>query len=186
MKTSKMHITVGPFNLTMDIDSQPISKTKSASISDPDVIDVINAGAFGICIVLSPLPFDAFLTVTDVSANLEPCDEPPIAQKDILGDWTGTYDCDNFGESDSMNDTIDLTVSSNPDGSYHYEDGTASFNGHLCGNVFKFNGGAEHYTESGTMTIHGDGTATKTAKWNSIPPGASGGDCLDHLARPTL
>ncbi len=179
-------IMVGPYEFMGDIGSQPSSATSSTSTSNSGVTDIINAGIFDICVVISPLPIDAYLSVTDVSVDLEPCDETPVAESDFLGTWTGYYDCTNFGTSDAVDLPIALTITKNPDGSYHYEGSIGVFDGHLCGNKFKFNGGeAGSYTESGTFTVNGDGTATKTARWNSIPLGTSGGECFDELTGPT-
>ncbi len=178
---------VGPFDFTGDIGSQPSSGASSASTSDSGVNDIVNAGIFDICIVISPLPIDAYLTVTDVSVDLEPCDETPIADSEILGDWTGFFDCWDFGDVQGpLNDIIDLTITKNPDGSYHYEDGNAEFDGHLCGNRFKFKGEslALKYTESGTLTFNGN-SATKTAIWNDTSGNGGRGQCYDELNGPT-
>ena len=126
-------------------------------------------------------PIDAYLTVSDVAVDLTECDQ---SQADIIGTWTGTYTCTNFGVGNEVDLPVTLTISQNDDGSYHYEakGDEAVYDGHLCGNTFKFNGGVEgDYTESGTFVLNDDGTASKTSTWNSIPPGVMGGNCTDSL-----
>jgi len=170
----------GPYNFTADIGVEPTSQTSSVS-PNAATIDIINAGSFEICIIITS-PIDAYLNVSDVSVDLIPCDLPPAEDTDILGTWTGTYQCTNFGMPDTGGH-IELTITKNADGSYHYTDSLGgAYDGHLCGNVLKFNGGAlgGYYTESGTLILNSDGTGSKTSIWNSIPPGM-GGTCTDCL-----
>lgn len=173
-------VRYGPYNFTVDIGVQPTSQTSSVS-PNAATIDIINAGSFEICIIMIS-PIDAYLNVSDVSVDLIPCDLPPAQDTDILGTWTGTYQCTNFGTPDEQG-PIELTITKNADGSYHYTDHLgAAYDGHLCGNNFKFNGGVPgSYTESGTLILNSDGTGSKTSIWNSIPPGIMGGNCTDSL-----
>jgi hypothetical protein len=169
----------GPYSISGMIDSALSSETTSVTPTQPS-IDISNAGSFEVCVVTIP-PIDAYLTVTGVFVDFEPCAEPSV---DITGDWTGTYQCTNFGVGDDpAGSFVSLNVTQNTDGSYQYiDDGGAIYNGHLCGDTFKFNGGVtDDYTESGTMTVDGN-SATKTSNWLSIDK-ISGGSCSDVLQK---
>ena len=171
----------GPYSITGMIGETLSSDTSSIELTGP-VVDVVNAGSFEICVVTVP-PIDAYLTVTDVAVDFEPCAEPTV---DVVGDWSGTYSCENFGEGvpDEVDEPITLTISKNTDGSYHYEDELAAYDGHLCGDKFKFSGGAtDYYTESGTFVFTSSTSSTKTSVWNSVEPGVSGGTCIDTLEK---
>ena len=169
----------GPFGITGDIGSGLTSQTSSASPTDA-MIDISSTATFEICLVFVP-PINAYLTVSNVAIDLEECNETNVEIANTT--WSGTYSCNNFGIDDiAGNITIDITR--NDDGSYHYSDGHADYDGHLCGNKFKHNGGVTgSYTESGTLILNSDGSGSKTSTWNSVPPGSSGGTCTDVLTR---
>ena len=171
----------GPYSISGMIGEALSSETSSVELTGP-VVDVINAGSFEICVVTIP-PIDAYLTVTDVAVDFESCVAPTV---DIVGDWSGVYSCENFGEGvpDEVDEPISLTITKNADGSYHYEDEIAEYDGHLCGDKLKFSGGsADNYTESGTFVFSSSTSATKTSVWNSVPPGVAGGTCTDTLEK---
>ena len=171
----------GPYSITGMIGETLSSTTSSIELNGP-VVDIVNAGSFEICVVTIP-PIDAYLTVTDVAVDFEPCAEATV---DIVGDWSGVYSCENFGAGvpDEVDEPISLTITKNSDGSYHYEDEIAEYDGHLCGDKFKFTGGsADYYTESGTFVFSSSTSAIKTSVWNSVPPGVSGGTCTDTLEK---
>lgn len=170
----------GPYSISGMIDSALSSDTTSVTPTQAS-IDISNAGSFEVCVVTIP-PIDAYLTVTGVFVGFEPCAEPT---EDITGDWSGTYQCTNFGVgNDPAGSLVSLTVTRNTDGSYQYiDDGGAIYNGHLCGNKFKFNGGiTDEYTESGTMIVDGN-SATKTSNWLSVSDNTVGGSCSDVLQK---
>jgi hypothetical protein len=168
----------GPYSISGLIDSALSSDTTSVTPTQPS-IDISNAGSFEVCVVTIP-PIDAYLTVTGVFVDFEPCTEPSV---DISGDWSGTYQCNNFGVGNE-DSTVSLTVTRNNDGSYQYiDDGGAIYSGHLCGDTFKFNGGLTgEYTESGTMIVDGN-SATKTSNWLSVSDNTVGGSCSDALQK---
>lgn len=169
----------GPYTILGAIGTALTSNTQTAAPTDA-VINISNLGSVEVCVVTTP-PINAFLTVTGVAVDLEDCAAPTVTIANT--DWSGTYTCDNFGAGDEGGD-VDLTITRNQDGSYHYTDGSAEYDGHLCGNKFKFSGGvASSYTESGTLVFSSNTAATKTSTWNSIPPGFSGGNCSDTLER---
>lgn len=170
----------GPYSLTGMIGSAVTSDTSSITATDA-VVDITNSGAYDICVKTIP-PIDGFFTVTDVVVDFEECAAPTV---DIVGTWTGTYQCDNFGIPDDPIQPITLTITQNSDGSFRYiDDGNAIYDGHLCGDVFKFNGGmAGSFTESGTLRFSSSSSATKSSRWNSIPAGTQGGTCTDTLQK---
>jgi hypothetical protein len=170
----------GPYSISGMIDSALSSDTTSVTPTQPS-IDISNAGSFEVCVVTIP-PIDAFLTVSGVVVDFEPCAEPTAT---IVGDWSGTYQCTNFGVGDDPpGSLVSLTVTRNDDGSYQYiDEGGAIYNGHLCGNRYKFNGGlTDAYTESGTMIVDGN-SATKTSNWLSVSDNTIGGSCSDVLQK---
>ncbi len=177
-------ISFGPFSFSGDVGTQPTSDSASATTG---AINTISTGSFEMCIVISPLaiPASAYISVSDVAVEAIPCDQSPPADADVLGGWSGTYSCTNFGTGSETDLAITLTISKNNDGSYSYiDDGGAMYEGHFCGNVFRHSGGVDSsYTESGTFTLEGGGVATKTSTWNSTPAGFSGGDCEDDLTK---
>lgn len=168
----------GPYTITGAVDSA-LSSDTAAVTPGAAVVDIFNAGSFEVCMVTVP-PINAFLTVSDVAVDFEPCE---AATSDIVGDWEGTYQCTSFDGTvtDPPGSYVGLTITKNTDGSYRYEDdGGAIYNGHLCGNRFRFNGGLENvYTESGTMTVDGS-NATKSSIWRNIDQ-TLGGTCTDVL-----
>jgi hypothetical protein len=170
----------GPYSVSGMIDSALSSDTTSVTPTQPS-IDISNAGSFEVCVVTIP-PIDAYLTATGVVVDFEPCAKPTV---DIVGNWSGTYQCTNFGVGDDpAGSFVSLTVTKNSDGSYQYsDDGGAIYNGHLCGDKFKYNGGVSgDYTESGTMIVDGK-SATKTSNWLTVSGNAVGGSCSDVLQK---
>ena len=169
----------GPYDITGMIDSSLSSDTESITPTQA-AVDIINAGNFEVCLVTTP-PIDAYLTITDVDLEFEPCADPSV---DIIGNWSGTYECTNFGIDDDPQAEVNITITQNTDGSFRYiDDGGAVYNGHLCGNKYKFNGGLENtYTESGTMIVDGI-NATKTSNWLSVSDNTIGGRCQDNLQK---
>lgn len=170
----------GPYTILGAVGSAVTSDTESDSLTDV-VVDITNAGSFEVCLVTTP-PIDAYLTVTGVVVDYEDCAEPTVNIAN--SDWVGTYSCENFGVGNEEGD-VAITITRNQDGSYHYTDESgAEYDGHLCGNKFKFSGGlASSDTESGTLVFPSNTTAQKTSTWNSIPPGFSGGRCADSMVR---
>ena len=172
----------GPYGISGAIGMALTSSTETVTPTQRS-IDIMNSGSIEVCIVTTP-PIDAYATVTAIEGEVEPCAEATV---DIApSNWSGTYRCDNFGvSSDPPGSPISLSISRNPDGSYKYiDDGGAEYNGHLCGNKFRFNGGIPgSFTESGTLKFSSNDKATKTSTWNGIPVGIMGGDCKDILER---
>lgn len=179
---------IGPYTFTGDVDNPWTSDSDSESVSGASPrIHIVKTGSFEVCIAISALsiPADAYLTVDSFQVEAAPCEDPAPADSAVLGSWTGTYSCDNYGAGNDVDIPITLNIEKNGDGSYSYtDDGGASYTGHFCGMKFRFNGGlSESYTESGTFWLTGSGTAMKESTWNSVPLGFSGGDCVDNLTK---
>ena len=177
----------GPFEFSGDVDEEPTSDTAVATTeSAGPEIDVVSEGAFELCVVIAPLaiPMDAYLTVDEVEVMAEPCDETPPADTAVLGSWSGTYTCTNFLLPDEVNLPITLSISKNLDGSYKYiDDGGAEYDGHFCGDAFRFNGGlSADYSESGTFLLESPGRASKKSIWTGVG-GVPGGTCVDDLTK---
>ena len=60
----------------------------------------------------------------------------------------------------------------------------ARYAGTVCGNTFQFDitDTTIGYSESGSLVVHPDGTATKESRWRDNS-GTCAGTCTDHLAR---
>ena len=168
----------GPYSIMGAVGEALSSDTTSVEPSQA-AVDIVNAGSFEICVVTTP-PITAYLTVTGVEMDIEDCAPPTV---EIIGTWSGTFSCDNFGIPDTPPGTpVSFDVTLNPDGSYHYNDGVADYDGDLCGDTYRFTGGATgDYTESGTMVISGN-SATKTSNWQDVTnPFLLHGRCYDDL-----
>lgn len=170
----------GPYSISGVVGAALSGDTDSVTPTER-TIDIFNQGSAEVCIVTTP-PVSAYVSINAIEVDIEPCATPTVQIADTR--WSGTYSCVNFGTpNDSGSITLDITQK--PDGSYHYSDGDAEYDGHLCGNVFRFNGGgiSGAYTESGTLRFNSDSTATKTSSWNSETLVAAGGDCSDNLTK---
>lgn len=181
-------LRIGPYTFSGDVDSPWTSVSDSERVQgETPRIHIIKSGSFEVCIVVSPLtiPMGAYLTVDAFQVEALPCEDPAPADDEVLGSWSGMYTCTNYGIASDMNLPITLSIAKNSDGSYTYtDDSGASFNGHFCGNYFRYRGGVDaDYTESGTFWLTGAGEAMKESNWNSIPVGFSGGDCVDNLTK---
>jgi hypothetical protein len=168
---------IGPRSITGQIGSAPTSTGTTLTLTQA-AADIVNMGSFDICVVTTP-PIDVYVTVPGVVVDFQPCAAPTV---DLVGSWSGTYQCENSG-SPPESGTVALAITRNPDGSYHYvDDGGAEYDGHLCGNKFRFKGGkAGSYTESGTLVANGN-SATKTSLWRNEFATARG-VCSDVLQK---
>lgn len=170
---------IGQDTILGAVGSPPTGNVSTAQLTQ-EAKDIINAGAFELCVVTTP-PVSGYVTVPGVVVDFESCEAPAT---DITGTWSGTYQCSNFGTTNpTEGGDIILTITQNTDGSYHYDDdGGASYDGHLCGSKFRFNGGVDtEYTENGTLVFNGT-SATKSSHWVSVSL-TSGGTCSDVLQK---
>jgi hypothetical protein len=157
----------------------PLTGSKTMVQPTQEAVDIINAGIFEVCVVTTP-PVSGYVTLSGVVVDFESCEDSGI---DITGAWSGTYQCTNFGTGNDGG-AVSLTITPNNDGSYHYiDDGGAAYDGHLCGNKFKYRGGVDGvYTENGTLVFADATHATKTSYWVSDSLN-SGGNCSDVLQK---
>jgi hypothetical protein len=166
----------GPFTITGT--TQPETIDPPTISAEPSALSVINTGSFVVCLeVVSPV--NAIINVDEVAVDVTPCEETPA---DFSGTWTGTYSCTNVGCPDDENVPITLTVTQDGHSAHYTDDQGGSFQGTVCGNVFRFNGTGPGYRESGTLTLTGEDKATKTATWVADDNSCKG-DCTDNLAR---
>lgn len=173
----------GPFEITLDVSSQPESVSPETLIASQTTVDIINLGAFSICVKVTS-PLDANASKDDATFTV--CTEP-IA--DMAGTWTGTFYCTGncpIG-SPAEPEIIDLHITQTP-GSPGYanytDDGGAFYSGNVCGYTFSFEGGGPTYDESGIFTVDSEGlTATKKSYYVEHLPGTCRGDCYDTLTR---
>ena len=157
----------------------------STASAAPSSVSIINSGSAAMCIkILSEE--SAKINVSDVSIDATPCNQAPA---NINGKWKGKYTCINYGSygydpKNEINLPVDFTITQSPDGnSAVYIDGTATYNGTVCGNVFKFDGGKPgEYKENGTFVLNNNGTGTKNSTWYA-ESGYSWGTCTDEIHR---
>ena len=177
-KTGELY---GPYVIYGSAAYEPESVDPQSAQATQATLSIINAGDFSICIEISS-PVDATLSVNSMDVDVGSCETPPA---DISGTWVGTYSCDNTGTSLDCSDDggdILLTITQNGYSARYEDDGGAVYNGTVCGNTFKYNGGEASYDEEGTFTLNADGTASKTSRWVSNI-GDCGGVCEDILQR---
>ena len=147
---------------------QPPSYTASQ-----DVLDIYNSGSVSTCTRIMP-SVNATASMSGMEADIEPCSLPP---SDFSGTWSGTYSC-----TGSCPESGAITLTVTQDGSSaSYSDGSASYSGHICGDVFSFRGGAGGYDESGKLTLTGPNSATKNSFFRASP--ICSGSCVDSLTR---
>lgn len=180
-------VTYGPFMVAIDENAQPMSVDPPNSQLQSESVEVINSGAFAICVQAAPMNNSTLnldmiaIDVTmgaDSDSDSDDCGDP----SDFSGVWMGTFSCTDSC-SEGFSDDITLTVTQNGTTASYVDDGGARFEGTVCGNVFSFSNNDPSETETGTMTLTGESTAVKmsTFQENSIP--FCTGDCTDNLTR---
>jgi hypothetical protein len=161
----------------------------STASAAPSSVSIINSGSAAMCIqILSE--DSAKINVSNVSIDATPCNQAPA---NISGKWKGKYTCINYIDGCTTNDCnevnlpVDFTITQPQDGNGYsavYTDGTATYNGTVCGNVFKFDGGKPgYYKENGTFVLNNNGTATKNSTWYADGYGYNWGTCTDEIHR---
>ena len=175
-------IAYGPYSISGTIGSALTSPTETVS-PNQRTIDILNSGSLEVCLVTTP-PIDAYANVSAIEGRVEPCAEPTV---DIDGSsWSGSFECNNFGTADNPpGSPISLSIKRKANGGYRYvADDGAIYDGHLCANKFRFNGGKDgEYKESGTLVFSNENTAKKTSTWQGLGAGLQGGNCKDSLTR---
>jgi hypothetical protein len=171
----------GPFAVTTaaggGVDVDPPTATASRQ-----TMSVINTGSAAICVEIDA-DVDVDASLDKVALDLTTCD---TAADFIGGDWSGTYHCANSGGAscgDEGGDVFLVIFQDEGSHSARYTSDIESFSGTVCGSRFRFDGGvAGSYTESGTFTRTGTGTATKHSEWHSVID-SCGGVCDDQLTQ---
>jgi hypothetical protein len=175
----------GPFTINWNPNTASGTVDPPAVDATPTVLSIINTGAFSMCIEITP-NITATVDLEEFGMGVDHCNETPV---DLGGNWSGTFTCNNSPCGDDINQPIQLSVTHNQDSFQRasYTDGGANYNGTVCGQTFHFNGGdvAGTYTESGTLRLNGDGTATKTSNWVATD-GSCSGQCQDQLTRAPI
>jgi hypothetical protein len=167
----------GPYTIYGSTAYEPESVDPQTAQATQATLSIVNTGAFSICIEITS-PVDATLSVSAIDIDVEPCETPPA---DIAGVWTGTYSCENIGCSDEGGDIL-LTITRDGYSAHYESEGGAVYDGTVCGNTFRFNGGADSYTEEGVFTLNADGSGSKTSSWVG-KDGICSGQCTDALQR---
>lgn len=171
----------GPFVIYGSATYEPESVNPQTAQSTQSTLSIVNSGDFSICIEISS-PVDATFSVSSVDVDVEAC-ETPFA--DISGTWSGTYSCENTGNDPDCSDeggNLSLYIDQEGYSARYEDDGGAVYDGTVCGNTFRYNGGQVTYDEEGTFTLNADGTASKTSRWVS-KIGECSGICEDILQR---
>jgi hypothetical protein len=113
------------------------------------------------------------------------CDEACGSPGDFSGTWTGTYQCTPSPSTCGQPFGGEIDIEVTQEGcSATYSDGTDTFSGSVCGDVFTFDktAGPPGSTESGTFTLLSSTTAKKESTYVSTDSDCTG-DCEDNLSR---
>ena len=170
----------GPFFIAGSSSSPTVNPTTASA--KPSSVNIINSGSFAMCIqVVSQT--DASINVSNPSVDATQCTQPPA---DISGTWKGYYDCINHGWHNDIDQPITLTITQDGNRAQYVDDGGDTYEGTVCGNVFKFNRTSPvvNDTESGTFVLNKNGKGIKTSTWTAnYSQDTNWGNCTDHLHR---
>ncbi len=169
----------GPFEISVSDGTQLDSVSPSSATASQSSLSIINTGSVSLCLRIES-SVEAVLDIDELAGEATRCD---IGAADIDGFYIGTFTCKNTGCDDDVDQDISMNITQNGH-SASYSSGEANYDGTVCGNVFRHNGGLPgSYTESGTLTFSADGkTASKTSSWRSID-GSCSGTCADNLRK---
>jgi hypothetical protein len=99
----------------------------------------------------------------------------PAAATGLNGTWISTYHCTGSGGTFDGEDT--LTVTQNGSSvTFTSQPDAGTFSGTLTGNTMSYAGGAPGYTETGTWTLLGPDSFSKTSNYVRTD-GSGGGSC---------
>ncbi|MFQ5591339.1 MAG: hypothetical protein ACE5HE_09270 [Phycisphaerae bacterium] len=181
-------VAYGPFTVVGNEEFQPVGvEPETATLTEASV-SVVNAGEFAVCVeVISRA--DATMNINGLAVDLTPtggggepddCDEAVTA--DFSGPWDAVFQCTNScGEGFGGEFSVVITQIGR-DASY--SDDEATFAGTVCGNVFSFEAIDASFTETGTLTLNPDGTASRQGSYRGIEAPFCSGDCIDTFTRP--
>jgi hypothetical protein len=158
----------GPYTVT----GNAVSGDATASTDQP-TLRLANQGDLAICtIITSPVNATLSASLDNVQAQTKECTEAP---HNLAGSWEGEYSCTSSCGNDSG--WVFLTIEQD-EYSATYTDGSADYEGTVCGNRFKFSGAGPGYTESGTFILNADGSGSKTSTYQ-YTDSSCGGSCSD-------
>lgn len=193
-------VLYGPFMVAIDENAQPMSVDPPSSQLTNQSVQVINSGAFAICVQATPMN-NSTLNLDKIAIDVtmggggndnnndnagndngndngDGCGE----LANFAGTWTGSFTCSYSCGSGFAGD-ISLTVTQDGESAFYVDDRGGRFDGTVCGNVFSFSNDDGDETETGRMTITGAGTAVKTSSYRGNSPPFCSGDCEDTLIR---
>jgi len=161
----------GPYVVT----NGSVAGEQSAAASQP-TLRLSNLGDLSVCMIItSPVNADLDIEADTLYWETNECNNTPAA---IAGVWKGNYSCtSSCGNEMGL---VNLTIQQD-ENSATYSDGTANYEGTVCGNEFKFSGGGPGYTESGTFILNSDGSASKTSSYQN-----TGDSCAGTCSDPNL
>jgi hypothetical protein len=145
---------------------------QSAAASQP-TLRLSNLGDLSVCMIItSPVNADLDIEADTLYWQAEECNTTPAP---IEGVWEGSYSCTSSCVPEAG--LVSLTIQQDGN-SATYSDGSANYEGTVCGNEFKFSGAGPGYTESGTFILNSDGSASKTSHYQNTGDSCSG-NCSD-------
>jgi len=166
----------GPFMVT----NGSVEGEQSVEASQP-TLRLSNLGDLSICMIItSPVNADLDIEADTLFWETDECTETPAS---IAGVWEGNFSCTSSCGGGVESDFVSLTILQD-EYSATYTDGEASYEGTVCGNIFKYSGAAldDSYTERGTFTLNSNGSsASKTSSYQD-----TGGVCSGTCSDPEL
>lgn len=144
--------------------------------ADQPTLRLANLGDLSVCtIITSPVNANMDITADTLYLNANECKETPA---NIAGVWEGDYSCTSSCGG-NQNGFVSLNIQQD-EYSATYTDGSANYEGTVCGNIFEFSGEGPGYTEEGTFTLNSDGSASKTSSYQNTGDSCSG-TCSDPV-----
>jgi hypothetical protein len=168
----------GPYSISLDTLAQIVGVTPEHVPPNPGTLEIINKGSIAMCMVVTS-PIDATFSIdsAEVDVTESDCGTPA----NFGGTWSGEFTCGNSCGG-PFGGPIELTVTQNGSAA-SYSDGSTTFSGKICGNVFRFETQDASSMERGTMTMNPDGSAEKRSTWRTTIEPICEGDCTDNLTR---
>jgi hypothetical protein len=174
----------GPFMVSVDANAEPMGVDPPSSEIESDDVEVINSGAFAICVIATPMNSSALqvnMLALDVTmgGNNGECGEP----ENLAGTWTGNYLC-TYSCGSAFGGDISFTITQDGNEATYFADSDTIYSGTVCGNVFSFSrDNSPGESETGTFTLNADGTGTKESHYEETGFPFCSGDCTDNLTR---
>lgn len=177
-------IAYGPFTVSLDANDQPASINPPTSALTSASVEVINTGQFALCVqVMSPRR--AMVAVGNLAVDVVMQSESGdcASPSNFAGSWRAEYTCTSSCDAEGFGGEFTTTITQEGDQA-SYNDGEATFSGRVCGNVFSFSAEAGFgFTETGTLTLNTDGSASRVSQFRSTDAPICEGDCEDTFTR---